>query len=479
MKRDPERCEFREPLPGDGDRGGFACALVRQILGSPRLEAAQASPETCRECCGWRLPSTSHFNSVIASLVYKRAKTIAEDPGASWREREEAVRSRRYVVKNLELCRAAGPVEGRGDWFERDSGGPRPSSAASAFKLRWAVGMLTAPRPAPTVDRTLRSLANGGFSPVHIFAEPGSWIPDQFAHLPRTAHGRPLGNLGNFYTSLASLLMVQPDADCYTIFQDDVEVALGLREWCDSQLWPKGAGLVSLYTCGVDHDSANGWRVLSKGMCHTFGAQAFVFRKDILKEFLTDGRLLEMRESGFRAGDDAAIGEWAARRGIGIAYHTPSLVNHVGVTSAIAADGHGTAGPLSVTRAVRSVAEVIGWEQPPKTLGRVGLVGWNTASGLGYVNRGIATHFPIEKWLVPKHPAYPTLSLPRTRARVDAVRLDLEIAEIKEWLRGLDWVLFVEFPCFPFLAHCAQSWESLSRVYQCGSSPTSAPSGCF
>jgi len=36
------------------------------------------------------------------------------------------------------------------------------------------------------------------------------------------------------------------------------------------------------------------------------------------------------------------------------------------------------------------------------------------------------------------------------------VRLELDIAEIKAWLRGLDWVLFVEFPYFPRLAHCAR-----------------------
>jgi glycosyltransferase involved in cell wall biosynthesis len=36
------------------------------------------------------------------------------------------------------------------------------------------------------------------------------------------------------------------------------------------------------------------------------------------------------------------------------------------------------------------------------------------------------------------------------------VRLELESAEIKAWLRGLDWVLFAEFPYFPRLVHCAR-----------------------
>ena len=460
MKRDPEHCEFREPFDGDGDRSGSSCALVRRILGTPRQDAAQVKPEACRECCGFRLPSPSHLNTVIASLVYHGAKMIAEDPERVLaRARGGGPISGSMWSAISSSLRAGGRPEGRDGARACATRAAPPASAVRARRPRSAGrwGCSPPPRPVPTVDRALLSLANAGFSSVHIFAEPGSWVPDQFAHLPRTVHGRSLGNLGNFYTSLASLLMLEPGADCYAIFQDDVEVALGLRAWCDGQLWPHDAGLVSLYTCGVDHDSETGWRVLSRGMCHTFGAQAFVFRSDILKEFLTDGRLLEMREEGFRAGDDTAVGEWATRRGIGIAYHTPSLVNHVGVTSAIAADGHGTAGPLSVTRAVRSIGEVAAWEPPPKTLGRVGLVGWNTASGLGYINRDLATHFPIEKWLVPKHPAYPTLGHPRTHARVDAVRLELEIAEIKAWLRGLDWVLFVEFPYFPLLAHCARA----------------------
>jgi glycosyltransferase involved in cell wall biosynthesis len=291
---------------------------------------------------------------------------------------------------------------------------------------------------------------------VHIFAEPGSWVPQEFAHLPRTVHGRPLGNLGNFYTSLASLGMLEPHADCYAIFQDDVEVARGLRAWCDGQFWPCGAGLLSLYTCGALHAREVGWRVLDLGMHHTFGALAFVFRRDILKEFLTDGRLLELREAGFRAGDDGVVGEWAARRRIGIAYHTPSLVGHIGAVSTVDAAGHGISGPLTTTRAVPSVGELAAWTAPPLSLGKVGLVGWNTASGLGYINRDLATYLPLERWLVPTHPVFPTLEPPPARTRIHRVPLEIDAAKLKAWLRGLDWVLFVEVPYVPHLAQSAR-----------------------
>ena len=99
--------------------------------------------------------------------------------------------------------------------------------------------MLTAPRTKPTIHRTLASLRRAGFDQVHVFAEPDSWIPDEFRHLPVTCHGRKLGVLGNFCTSLTTLFMLEPRADCYAIFQDDIEVAEGLRAWCDTQFWPQ------------------------------------------------------------------------------------------------------------------------------------------------------------------------------------------------------------------------------------------------
>ena len=55
------------------------------------------------------------------------------------------------------------------------------------------------------------------------------------------------------------------EADCYALFQDDIEVARGLRAWCDEQFWPHGAGLVSLFTPRAYADQKAGWRMLSPG----------------------------------------------------------------------------------------------------------------------------------------------------------------------------------------------------------------------
>ncbi len=86
----------------------------------------------------------------------------------------------------------------------------------------------------------------------------------------------------------------------------------------------------------------------------------------------------------------------------------------------------------------------------------VGLVGWNTPSGIGYANRDLATYLPVGRWLVPPHYMFPTLAPPRRRVpRIDHVQFTLGDDALRQWLRGLDWVLFVETCYFPRLAQCA------------------------
>lgn len=468
MKRNPDQCPYRISLGSLPAEPAVACGLAQQVLGTARADLTRVEPAACRECCADRLPGPMHLNRVVASLIFRAATELIDDVATAGLDRMEAMRARRFVLSKLEvLPRESGnngqlPSQHGADDAARPTG-VRPS------RLHWAVGLLTAPRREPTIDRTLLSLTNAGFAHIHIFAEPDSWIPEEYRHLPVTTHGRVLGNLGNFFTSLASLLMLEPHADCYALFQDDVEAADGLRDWCDAQFWPHGVGLVSLYTCGVQHAEHAGWRILRAGMHHTFGGLAFVFRRDVLKEFLSDGRLLDFRQGGFRAGDDGVVGEWATRSRVGIAYHTPSLVAHVGAVSSISETGQGISGPLTRTRAVRSVGELPSWAPPARGLGRVGLVGWNTASGLGYLNRDLACHFPLEKWLVPTHPRFPTLPPPATAFRVDGARLDLSEQEQKAWLRGLDWLVFTELPYLPRLVSrarelgirtaCVPMWE--------------------
>lgn len=461
MARAVEECPFRESLGLRNRTEAFCCNLARQTVGLGSKEACRVRRDACEACCRSALSSPGHINSVVASLVYEASTRILREGNASAQEVQEAARAQRYFFGELEVVSETGAhanagTDGKAAPRLVEAPPPRPPRRPGT-RLAWATGVLTAPRPKPTIRETLRSLRAGGFESVHVFAEPGSWIPEEFRSLPLTVHGQTLGNLGNFFTSLMALYMTDPRADCYAVFQDDVEVARGLRPWCDGEFWPQDTGLVSLFTSRVHGDDTLGWRVLKLGRYRTFGAQAFVFRRDVLQQLLTDRQSLEFRETR-RHGSDAVVGEWAARQGVGIAYHTPSLVQHVGTAAAIAGPGHGL-GRAGIADAVGSVERIPAWTPPPKEPGKIGLIGWNTASGLGYQNRDIAAHLPIHKWLVPKHSRYATLRNPPVNCRIDRVPQDLAADKLKAWLKGLDWVLFVELPYVDRFAQLAREQD--------------------
>ena len=109
---------------------------------------------------------------------------------------------------------------------------------------------------------TLRSLHAAGFERLHIFAEPGSPIPPEANGHSLEIHRRHLGNFANFYNALATLYGKSERAAGVLIFQDDIEVAAGLKTWCEAELFPLDCGIVSLFTPRVHTDELPGWRVL-------------------------------------------------------------------------------------------------------------------------------------------------------------------------------------------------------------------------
>src|SRR5262249_48174622 len=179
------------------------------------------------------------------------------------------------------------------------------------------------------------------------------------------------GPLRNFCFAARTLLASQPNADCYAIFEDDLSAARGLRRWCDQEFWPGGHGIVSLYTSRVNCDDRPGWQTLNLGRSRTFGALAFAFRGPCLQAFLSDDGVRCHVDAG-SPGADAVVGEWALRQGIGIASHSPSLIQHEGQTTSLA--GHDI-GRVGRALAVPRVADIDSWRPPEPRLGRIGLSG--------------------------------------------------------------------------------------------------------
>src|SRR5262249_4802449 len=148
-----------------------------------------------------------------------------------------------------------------------------------------------------------------------------------------------------------------------------VSAALGLRRWCDREFWPGDHGIVSLYTSRAFCDDRPGWQTLNLGRYRTFGALALVFRGPTLRDFLADADVRRHVDDG-APGADAVVGEWALQRGVGIAYHSPSLVQHEGRTTSLRRHDLGRVGTAV---AVERVGDIASWKPPEARPGRVGL----------------------------------------------------------------------------------------------------------
>ncbi len=310
--------------------------------------------------------------------------------------------------------------------------------------LRWAVGVTTAPRKQPTLARTLASLKAAGWDEIHVFAEPG------VEQLPGcTWHQNPtrLSGWPNFVQ--ASRVLSALDCDAVLLVQDDVLFAPSLREYLELTPWPK-CGALSPYTAALyTNREAWGWRpVKYNGLV---GALAFAIRPQVLRQLAAHPYAKKQQNNGI----DTLFGKWIAKHG-GLQFHHPSLCQHIGDTSTI----HGRAsnsgnrhsdsyvGGIDLSKIVRPPVET---REP-----RIGLVGWNTASGLGSCNRDAARNLPISRWLVPTHDRFPTLG-PVSDCEIIRSRRHDDSA-MRRFLLGLDAVLFFEIPYYRGLVETARAF---------------------
>ncbi len=466
MPRSMEACRFRK-LTSSGTSGEACCLQVGEVTGIADPELQRVLPEACEACCR-TMRDQDAINPVVASLVYNAVSRVIETGGHPECSVERAQQLKQFAIGHLGVIVEELPDHSYPPESYTPGGDVTQLQVECSERFTWSVGLLTAPRRVPTILPTIQSLKDAGFERVHVFAEPGSLLPPECPDLAVTIHRRRLGNFVNFYSSLSRLLADNPASDAFAIFQDDVEAAAGLKDWCDQQLWPLDSGVVSLFTPRLHSSRTVGWHLRSPGYNRVCGAQAFVFRRDMLQRFLSDPHVVRHLEIKVKH-DDTVVAEWVAREGIGIAYHTPSLVQHVGAVSSIFEEGPDQ---RNVATAISNVDEMDSW-QPADDRPALGLVGWNTPTGLGYQNRDLAIHGEVDRWLIPQHPSLNGLDLPSTPARIDVTERPLDDNQLKQWLVGLDWVLFVERPYLDNLprvaAHagigvaCAPNYEWLDR----------------
>ena len=217
--------------------------------------------------------------------------------------------------------------------------------------MKWAVGVITAPRKQGCyLERTLNSICKAGWQGLVLFAEPGSPIP---ASYQGDVVSRPklFGDWTNWATGLYELLLSEPDAAYFAMFEDDVVVCRGAKSYLEYAIpCLEDFASLSIYTPPVCHRKCQGFYNNCRGW-DTIGTQTVIMTHESVIRFFSDYQVQSHRFSkvgdpgtpycfidAFPVGNtvkDAVIGRWAEKSKLPVFYHTPSLAQHIGAESTL------------------------------------------------------------------------------------------------------------------------------------------------
>jgi len=206
--------------------------------------------------------------------------------------------------------------------------------------LTWSYGVMTTQkRVNDLLPKTITSLAKAGFDDPWIFMD-GKLTVDLGPKV--TAHQTPVHPYGNWLLSILELYLRNPAADRYALFQDDIVLCLGARDYLNTCKYPS-QGYWNLFTFSTNEkriaDKPVGW-TLSDQMGR--GAVALVFNRDALVALMRTHHILNKpmdltaTSSGLLKGQQNIDGciITAAKQASHKEYvHQPSLVQHTGEQS--------------------------------------------------------------------------------------------------------------------------------------------------
>lgn len=206
---------------------------------------------------------------------------------------------------------------------------------------------------ADLLPRTLASLAAGGFDSPSLFIDGTNQEQEQayrrhWPHLEMTFRcGKNRRAVGNWAMGMTDLLVRNPTAERFAMFQDDVVCVRNLRQYLETKEYPDGPenrkavpGYWNLYTAPSNTEAIRGgtgprgWYPSNQ---YGRGALGLVFSRTALVALLGSPNIVQKPLDvlkGWRSLDGAVV---QGMKNLGwIEYvHSPSLVQHLGRESVI------------------------------------------------------------------------------------------------------------------------------------------------
>lgn len=320
--------------------------------------------------------------------------------------------------------------------------------------MKWQYGVTTVPqRFSNTLPRTLESLARGGFDHPVLFVDGCAEedVPEHLRAYPVTVRPRKLRTLGNWILAAWELYLRDPHADRYGIFQDDCVTYRNLRQYLEACDLPK-TGYWNLYTFPENEKPQQGW-YLSNQMGR--GAVGTVYSNEGIRLILGHRHFIDRprnKKRGHKSIDGGIVTSFR-KAGWKEWVHNPSLLQHIGEVSSIGNRVHEKASTFqgedfdALTLLRSSRFRETGTR-------RIGLVGYNCDTGLGELNRQLATYCDIDTWLVKPHG--------RKKTREPHPDVDTivcrggEPEKLARFIRSVDVVVFCETPYYTRLIPLAK-----------------------
>lgn len=200
--------------------------------------------------------------------------------------------------------------------------------------MEWACGVTTVPERIQNglTESTLSSLQLGGVYYPRLFIDgPVDW--PTWKNEPSTIRPEPVGIHANWVMAMMELYFRYPDADRYVIFQDDIFVASGLRDYLEDYRIPEHVYL-NLFTSPKNTKANAKGFYPAKHRCH--GAYALVFPWEAMRVLMSTRSLLRFRP-GHRKGNgiDIVVAMAMKQRKFRPFVHNPSLVSLADAESTI------------------------------------------------------------------------------------------------------------------------------------------------